>query len=43
VIWYPSIFKLLSDEGEKAVEFMTPTPKVPTDGANWWGWKSTMP
>jgi hypothetical protein len=34
VIWFPSIFELLLDEGEKAVEFMIPTPKIPTVGAN---------
>jgi hypothetical protein len=32
--WLLSIFELLFDEGEKAVEFMTPTPKVSTVGAN---------
>jgi hypothetical protein len=30
----PSIFEFLFDESEKAVESMTPTPKVPTGGAN---------
>jgi hypothetical protein len=34
VIWFPSIFELFSDEGEKAVEFMIPMPKIPTAGAN---------
>jgi hypothetical protein len=34
VIWFPSIFKLLFDEGEKGVKFMIPTPMVPTVGAN---------
>jgi hypothetical protein len=34
VIWFPLIFELLLDEGEKAVEFMIPTPKLPTVGAN---------
>jgi hypothetical protein len=33
-IWFPSIFELLFDEGEKAVEFMIPTLKIPTVGAN---------
>jgi hypothetical protein len=34
VIWFLSIFELLLDEGEKVVEFMTPTPKVPMVGAD---------
>jgi hypothetical protein len=34
VIWFPSIFELLLDESEKAVEFMIPMPKIPTVGAN---------
>jgi hypothetical protein len=34
MIWLLSIFELLFDEGEKAVEFMIPTPKVSTVGAN---------
>jgi hypothetical protein len=34
VTWFPSIFELLLDESEKAVEFMTPTPKIPTVNAN---------
>jgi hypothetical protein len=34
VIWFPSIFELMLGESEKAVEFMTPTPKFPTVGAN---------
>jgi hypothetical protein len=34
VIWFPSIFEFLFDEGEKAVEFMIPTPKLPTIGDN---------
>jgi hypothetical protein len=34
VTWFPSIFELLFDEGEKAVESITPTPKIPTVGAN---------
>jgi hypothetical protein len=33
-IWFPSTFGLLLAKSEKAVEFMTPTPKVPTVGAN---------
>jgi hypothetical protein len=37
VIWFPSTFRLLLDESEKAVKFMVPTPKVPTVGANWRG------
>jgi hypothetical protein len=28
-----SIVELLHDEGEKAIELMTPTPKVPMVGA----------
>jgi hypothetical protein len=34
MIWFPSIFELLLDGGEKAVEFMISMPKVPTVGAN---------
>jgi hypothetical protein len=34
VIWFLSIFELLLDEGEKAIEFMIPMPKVPTVGTN---------
>jgi hypothetical protein len=37
MIWFPSIFELLLDESEKAIEFMIPTPKVPMVGANWRG------
>jgi hypothetical protein len=33
-IWFPSTFELLLAENEKAVEFMIPTPKLPTVGAN---------
>jgi hypothetical protein len=33
-IWVPSIVELLCDEGEKAIESMTPMPKISTDGAN---------
>jgi hypothetical protein len=33
-IWFPSIFRLLFDEGDEIVEFMTPTPKVSTVGVN---------
>jgi hypothetical protein len=33
-IWLPSIVKLLRDEGEKVIESMNPTPKIPTVGAN---------
>jgi hypothetical protein len=32
-----SIPALLLAKSEKAVEFMIPTPRVPTVGANWWG------
>jgi hypothetical protein len=32
---------LLLAESEKAVEFMIPTPRVPTVSANWWGVNST--
>jgi hypothetical protein len=32
--WLPSTSGLLLAESEKAVEFMTPTPRVPTVGAN---------
>jgi hypothetical protein len=34
VILFPSILELLFDEGEKAVESMTPTSKIPAVGAN---------
>jgi hypothetical protein len=34
VTWFPSIFKLLSDEGEKVIEFMIPTPEVHTVSTN---------
>jgi hypothetical protein len=34
VIWFPLIFELLFDEREKVVEFMIPTPRVTTVGAN---------
>jgi hypothetical protein len=34
VIWFPSIFKLVLDRSEKAIEFMIPTPKLLTVGAN---------
>jgi hypothetical protein len=33
-IWLPSIIDFLHDESEKAIESMTPTPKVPTVGTN---------
>jgi hypothetical protein len=33
VFWFPSTSGLLLDESEKVVEFMVPTPKVPTVGA----------
>jgi hypothetical protein len=32
-----STFELLLAGSEKAVEFMIPTPKLPTVGANWRG------
>jgi hypothetical protein len=32
--WLPSTSELLLAKSEKAVEFMIPTPKVPTVGAN---------
>jgi hypothetical protein len=34
VIWFPSIFELLLNRSEKAIEFMIAMPKVPTVGAN---------
>jgi hypothetical protein len=34
VIWFLSIFELLFGECEKAVEFMTQMPKIPTVSAN---------
>jgi hypothetical protein len=34
VIWFPSIFELPLDGSKKVVEFMIPTPKLPTVGAN---------
>jgi hypothetical protein len=34
VIWFPSIFELLFDEREKAIESMTLMPKVHMVGAN---------
>jgi hypothetical protein len=37
VTWFPSTFELQLAESEKAVEFMIPTPKLPTVGANWRG------
>jgi hypothetical protein len=33
-IWFPSTFELQLAKSEKAVEFMIPMPKIPTDGAN---------
>jgi hypothetical protein len=33
-IWFPSIYVLLLAKSEKDVEFMIPTPLVPTVGAN---------
>jgi hypothetical protein len=34
VIWFPSTFELFLVEDEKAIEFMIPTPRIPTVGAN---------
>jgi hypothetical protein len=34
LIWPPTIIELLLGEAEKIVDSMTPTPKIPTDGAN---------
>jgi hypothetical protein len=34
VICFPPIFELMLDGSEKDVEFMIPTPKLPTVGAN---------
>jgi hypothetical protein len=34
VIWFPSVFELLSERSKKAIEFMIPMSKVPTVGAN---------
>jgi hypothetical protein len=36
-IWFSSTSELLLAKSEKAIEFMIPTPRVPTVGANWWG------
>jgi hypothetical protein len=33
-IWFPSTFELLLAGSKKAIEFMTPMPKVPTISAN---------
>jgi hypothetical protein len=33
-IWFPLTFELLPAGSKKAVEFMIPTPKFPTVGAN---------
>jgi hypothetical protein len=33
-IWFLSTFELLLAEGKKAVEFMIPTPELPTISAN---------
>jgi hypothetical protein len=33
-IWFPSTFELLLAGSEKVIEFMIPTPKLPTVGAN---------
>jgi hypothetical protein len=33
-IWFLSTSELLLAKSEKAVEFMIPTPRVPTIGAN---------
>jgi hypothetical protein len=31
--WFPSVFELLLNESEKAIELMIPMTKVPTVGA----------
>jgi hypothetical protein len=36
-IWFLSTSELLLAKSEKAIEFMIPTPRVPTVGANWRG------
>jgi hypothetical protein len=33
-IWFQSTFELLLAKSKKAIEFMIPTPRVPTVGAN---------
>jgi hypothetical protein len=33
-IWFSLTFELLLAGSEKAIEFMIPTPKLPTVGAN---------
>jgi hypothetical protein len=33
-IWFSSTSELMLAKSEKAVEFMIPTPRVPTVGAN---------
>jgi hypothetical protein len=33
-IWFPLTFELLLARSEKAIEFMIPTPRVPTISAN---------
>jgi hypothetical protein len=37
ISWLPSTSELPLAKSEKAVEFMIPTPRVPTVGANWQG------
>jgi hypothetical protein len=34
IFWFSSTYELLLAKSKKAVEFMIPTPQVPTDGAN---------
>jgi hypothetical protein len=34
VIWFLSIFELLSEKSKKGIKFMIPMPKLPTVGAN---------
>jgi hypothetical protein len=34
ISWFSSVPALLLAKSEKAIEFMIPTPKVPTVGAN---------
>jgi hypothetical protein len=41
ISWLPSSSELLLARSEKVVEFMIPTPRVPTVGANWRGINST--
>jgi hypothetical protein len=34
IFWFLSTFELLLAKSEKAIEFMIPTPRIPTVGAN---------